>query len=85
MDATPVEEAVEDPLRDVEKASSTTDSEPPRDFHRVQSASSALARTRSLPYTEERLREEEAIALERKESIPIAATKTADGTILVDW
>lgn len=78
-----VEEAIE-PLRDVEKASST-DSEPPTDFQRVKSASSALTRTRTLPYTQERLREEEAMAIERRESIPIAATKTADGTILVDW
>lgn len=79
----PIEE-VEEPLRDIEKAT-TEIHPPPGDLHRLQSAGSALTRTRTQPYTEERLRQEEAMELERRESRPITATKTADGTILVDW
>jgi len=44
-----------------------------------------LQRTQTLPYTAERLAVERELAVERTKSRPIAPTKTADGTILVDW
>jgi len=82
---TDVEETV-DPLRDIEKVSSVaTNSDSAEGFHPIAPHGSALTRTRTLPYTQERLREEQEIALERKESTPIVATRTEDGTILVDW
>lgn len=48
-------------------------------------ATLTLQRTHTLPYTEERLVEERAIALEKTRSTPIAPSKTADGITLVDW
>ncbi|CZT48790.1 related to FLR1-Putative H+ antiporter regulated by yAP-1 and involved in multidrug resistance [Rhynchosporium secalis] len=44
-----------------------------------------LTRTSTVPYTRERFDVEQVIAAERTKSIAIAPTKTADGTILVDW
>ena len=49
----------------------------------------ALSRSKSRSatqnFTEERLEVEEELALERTKTLPIAPTKTSDGTILVDW
>ena len=49
----------------------------------------ALTRTKSradtTPYTEERLRVDQELALEKTKTIPIEPVKTADGNILVDW
>jgi len=44
-----------------------------------------LTRTSTAPYTQERFDIEQGIEAERTTSIAIAPTKTADGTILVDW
>ena len=44
-----------------------------------------LTRTSTVPYTAERFSAEEQIEAQRTTSIAIAPTKTADGTILVDW
>ncbi|KAF2741330.1 MFS general substrate transporter [Polyplosphaeria fusca] len=43
------------------------------------------SKVETLPYTNERLAADEALAVERTQSRPIAPTKTADGEILVDW
>ena len=49
----------------------------------------ALTKTKSREntqqWTEDRLKTEEELALERTKSMPIAPTKTTDGNILVDW
>jgi MFS transporter, DHA1 family, multidrug resistance protein len=42
-------------------------------------------RTQTLPYTTERMEIEQELALTKTKSIPIKATETADGTVLVDW
>lgn len=42
-----------------------------------------VTRTRTAPYTTERMRAEQ--SLDRMQSLPIAPEKTSDGTILVDW
>jgi DHA1 family multidrug resistance protein-like MFS transporter len=44
-----------------------------------------LSRTSTHPYSRERFDVEQNIAAEKTKSIAIAPTKTADGTILVDW
>ncbi|KAK0127236.1 hypothetical protein ONS96_006788 [Cadophora gregata f. sp. sojae] len=44
-----------------------------------------LTRTSTAAYTRERFDVEQVIQAERTKSIAIAPTKTADGTILVDW
>ncbi|KUJ08119.1 major facilitator superfamily transporter [Mollisia scopiformis] len=46
---------------------------------------SVLSRTSTRPYTRERFDVEEGLSAEKTKSIAIAPTKTADGTILVDW
>lgn len=52
-------------------------------------ANAAITRTKSreatTPYTEERLRVEEELAVERTKSLAIVPQKTQDGNILVDW
>ncbi|KAH8821786.1 multidrug transporter [Xylogone sp. PMI_703] len=45
----------------------------------------SLQRTRTLPYTNERLQVERSLEAERTLSRPIAPIKTTDGLILVDW
>jgi MFS transporter, DHA1 family, multidrug resistance protein len=61
------------------------------DLERQATATSSLKRsltverTRTLPYTNERLQIEQQISLEKATSKPIAPTKTADGLLLVDW
>ena len=52
---------------------------------RRASAASNIHRAETLPYTPERLAHDKEMALERTKSQPIVPTKTADGTILVDW
>lgn len=44
-----------------------------------------LTRTLTRPYTAERFEVEQMLEAERTKSIVLAPTKTADGTILVDW
>ena len=46
---------------------------------------SVLTRTSTKPYTSERFDVEQSIAAEKTTSVVLAPTKTADGTILVDW
>lgn len=70
-------------VRDIEKIS-TRGSEN-QEHHHIHPVSSHIARTKSLPYTEARLHQDEEAAIERAESRPIAPTRTADGMILVDW
>ncbi|KAF2271005.1 putative caffeine resistance protein 5 [Lojkania enalia] len=72
---------------DVEKVqtSSSNTSTKAKEFRRTASAASNLQRQRTLPYTNERLAEEEIEALDRAQSLPIVPTKTADGIILADW
>lgn len=48
-------------------------------------AHSVLSRTSTRPYTRERFDAEQGLATEKTKSIVMAPTKTADGTILVDW
>ncbi|KAJ4304878.1 hypothetical protein N0V90_000406 [Kalmusia sp. IMI 367209] len=79
------EEPIEEPLRDIEKISSVTPSDPSDPLEELRPISSAIARTRSLPYTGERLQHDQEAAIEKTESRPIAPTTTEDGTILVDW
>ncbi|KAF2476396.1 major facilitator superfamily transporter [Lindgomyces ingoldianus] len=67
-----------------ETASSEAESKP-SSMQRIASAASNLQRTRTLPYTAERLAAEETMELERSQSIPIKPVKTADGITLVDW
>ena len=40
---------------------------------------------RSAPYSNDRLRAEETLAVKRTKSLPIAPEKTLDGVVLVDW
>ena len=47
--------------------------------------SPTLSRQRSLPWTEERLELDRQLELEKTKSKPISLSKSADGTILVDW
>ena len=79
------EEVTEDAVGDLEKVSSAAPSDVSRHNNHLRPVSSHITRTKSLPYTQERLRQEEEAAIERSESRPIAPVKTADGTILVDW
>ena len=44
-----------------------------------------MSRTSTRPYTRERFDVEQALEAEKTKSIAMAPTKTADGTILVDW
>ena len=44
-----------------------------------------MSRTSTRPYTQERFDVEQAMEAEKTKSIAMAPTKTADGTILVDW
>ncbi|KAL1600841.1 hypothetical protein SLS60_007229 [Paraconiothyrium brasiliense] len=76
-----IEETIEESLNDIEKIStSTSDSR-----EGLRPVSSNITRTKSLPYTVERLHQDEQAAIERTESRPIAPTRTADGLTLVDW
>ena len=47
--------------------------------------SRTLTRTSTKPYTRERFDAEQALEVERTKSIVLMPTKTADGTILVEW
>lgn len=49
------------------------------------SLSRTKSRAETAPFSEERLEVEERLSLERTKSLPIVPTKTADGSILVDW
>ncbi|KAJ4361090.1 uncharacterized protein N0V89_001659 [Didymosphaeria variabile] len=76
-----IEETIDGSFREIEKIStSTSDSK-----EGLRPASSNITRTKSLPYTAERLRQDEQAAIERTESRPIAPIKTGDGLTLVDW
>jgi MFS transporter, DHA1 family, multidrug resistance protein len=56
------------------------------DLERHQTLSEmGLARTKTLPYTEDRLEVEKRITLDKTKSRIIAPQKTSDGVILVDW
>ncbi|OAG06220.1 multidrug transporter [Paraphaeosphaeria sporulosa] len=79
-----IEETVEDSVRDMEKVASASTSVTDSSA-RLRPVSSNITRIKSLPYTPERLHQDEQAAIERTESRPIAPTKTADGLILVDW
>ena len=64
-------------------ASSSSDSD---DIEAQRRASiSNLHRIETMPYTNERLELDRVATIERAKSHPIVPTKTADGTILVDW
>jgi DHA1 family multidrug resistance protein-like MFS transporter len=78
------EEFVEGSFEDIEKVSSASTSAS-RSSGGLRPVSSNITRTKSLPYTAERLWQDEQAAIERAESRPIAPTKTADGLTLVDW
>ena len=78
-DALRREPTVYDDIEKGYRSSSDEDSELSRP------ATLGLARTQTLPYTEERLEVERRLAIEKTKSKPIVPTKTADGTILVDW
>jgi hypothetical protein len=45
----------------------------------------SMGSVRSAPYTNERLRAEQELDLERSRTIPIIPQKTLDGVVLVDW
>ncbi|KAK5131031.1 hypothetical protein LTR08_001381 [Meristemomyces frigidus] len=53
--------------------------------HEEAPASRVLTRTSSIQYTPERFDVEQALEAEKTKSIVLVPTKTADGTILVDW
>lgn len=57
------------------------------DLRRIATVGSHIERTRTLPWTEGRLEAEEALALQKSKtkSLRVQPTKTADGTVLVDW
>ena len=52
--------------------------------HNGDALSQKLSR-RSLPYTEERLEEDERLEIEKVKSTPIVPKRTGDGIVLVDW
>jgi DHA1 family multidrug resistance protein-like MFS transporter len=81
---TGTEEIVGDLMRDIEKTSSASTSAS-NSSGGLRLVSSNFTRTKSLPYTAERLWQDEQAAIERAEPRPIALTKTADGLTLVDW
>ncbi|KAF1999563.1 MFS general substrate transporter [Amniculicola lignicola CBS 123094] len=45
----------------------------------------SAASTQSMPYGFDRMRAEQALAMERTKSIPVAPQKTLEGLVLVDW
>lgn len=51
----------------------------------IRSRTSQLTRETTRPYTQERLDVEKQIEVAKTKSIALMPTKTADGTILVDW
>jgi DHA1 family multidrug resistance protein-like MFS transporter len=51
----------------------------------IKSRTSQLTRETTRPYTQERLEVEKQIEVAKTKSIALMPTKTADGTILVDW
>lgn len=90
----------EDRLEDVEKSEDAAESESEGAAYRTSSVdtgveiepkeevaiSRSLTRTSTAPpYTAERFDIEQALKTEQTRSIVLAPTKTADGTILVDW
>ncbi|KAF2110093.1 multidrug transporter [Lophiotrema nucula] len=70
---------------DLEKGEDDSTDSDPGSIKRTASAASSLQRVRTQPYTNERLSQEAALALEKTVSRPIAPAKTADGIILADW
>ena len=68
-------------LTDTEKASRSSAD----DSDLEQQTTLGLQRTQTLPFTDQRLEVERRLAIEKTKSRPIVPTKTADGTILVDW
>ena len=66
---------------DVESMKSGTG---PDDHHKLE-LHRTLTRTSTRPYSAERFDVEKTLQAERTQSIVLAPTKTADGTILVDW
>lgn len=77
--------ATSEPRLDLEK--SATSSDPDWEGNQGQEPARApgLERTRTLPYTNERLEIEKRLEVERTKSRPILPARTADGTVLVDW
>lgn len=84
---TDLEPVVEPILADLEKAESTdTSNSTPSDLRRIATVGSHIERTQSRPWTRERFAAEEAaLQLKKTKSLRVMPTKTADGTILVDW
>ncbi|KAH7109105.1 multidrug transporter [Dendryphion nanum] len=80
-------EAVEEiatPLStDVEKAEPNSSDD--ESLKPVKTTNSTMHRTSTLPWTPERLRADEILALEKAKSRPIEPLRTLEDTILVDW
>lgn len=76
--------AIDGEKADPEKAGSNSDTSS-IDLAKIRTMSSNLERTKSRPYTEERLATDMAHELEKVQSRPIRPTITHDGLILVDW
>ena len=70
---------------DLQKSATSSDPDSEDDQREDSAQALGLQRTQTLPYTNERLEIEKKLAVERTKSRPILPTKTADGTILVDW
>ncbi|KAK4545422.1 hypothetical protein LTR36_002772 [Oleoguttula mirabilis] len=69
--------------KEVDTASLATDTD--IEHYEEVVATRTLTRTSTKPYTAERFDAEQALQTEHTKSIVLAPTKTADGTILVDW
>jgi DHA1 family multidrug resistance protein-like MFS transporter len=64
--------------------STSFDDTPERDIEGF-SMTRTKSRAETAPYSNERLRVEQQLAIQRTQTIPIVPAKTADGIVLVDW
>ena len=85
------ESTVEDPPASIAEeksdaaASIATEADHEEPLEKATTAARSLSRTSSKPYTTERFDIEHALETDRTKSMVLVPTKTADGTILVDW
>lgn len=71
--------------KDIENADPDSSSTSDDEIVRVKSASSHIQRSHSNPASPARIEADIELAMHKTVSKPIAPTRTADGTILVDW
>lgn len=83
-DATPSEKKSEKDLEDDEDSADETPNQSSNNLHTIPTATEVIAE-RSRTHGSAHHDVEQNIAVEKTKSIALAPTKTADGTILVDW